>query len=80
MGTDDNVDDLKYLLDVIKSKCVDGQTTYREIFESTKRRFKTANMLREKLQALEDFYWIKQYKPTPQSKQFILLNPHALDL
>jgi len=80
MGTDDNVDDLKYLLDVIKSKCVDGQTTYREVFESTKRRFKTANAFREKLQALEELYWIKQYKPTAQSKQFILLNPHSLDL
>lgn len=77
MGVDEKVEDLEYLIDIIKEKCEGDKSlkvTYREIFESTKRRFNTATVFKEKLQELEELYWIKQIK---KGKQYIFLNPNT---
>lgn len=76
IGTSQKTTDLEYLLDIIIEKSQINQSfiiTYREIFESTKRRFKNAATFKIKLKELEDYYWIKQFK---NGKQFIKLNPN----
>lgn len=77
MGVDERIEDLKYLLDVIKEKSINKKSlelTYREVFESTKRRFKSATVFKRKLRELEEMYWIKNYK---NGKQYISLNPYT---
>ena len=77
MGVDERIEDLKYLLDVIKEKSINKKSlelTYREVFESTKRSFKSATVFKRKLRELEEMYWIKNYK---NGKQYISLNPYT---
>lgn len=76
MGVDESKADLNYLLDAIKERKTkenNGKIPYREIQNSTRRRFKRADDLKRKLNELEKYYVIKLFQ---DDRLYVILNPY----
>lgn len=76
IGQNENIDDLKYLLDKITSKRFEGREhiDYQEIWQLVKKRFNKSQICKKHLNTLEEMNYIKN--SIDGRKRIILINPY----